>query len=540
MQKDVIYIDVEDDITAIIGKVKAADHEIVALVPPKRTGTIQSAVNLKLVHRAAEKADKKLVIISNNAALATLAGAAGIPVAKNLQSRPELAEVSALKVDDDDDIIDGTVDTTAPKGGSAAKSVDDAVDSIESESNTAKTANTGAAAGIKKKLPAIPDFNKFRKKFFLIVAGVVLLIGFGVWALVIAPRATIVIAAQTSQVAVNTQVSASDSARTSLDEGTLKTATKSTEQEVSKTINATGTKDVGTKATGTVRVTPSSSTLIKIIDNDVTIAAGTKVSSASGAQYTTDKSITFSYSNLKTARNGITVGVTAVENGSKYNGASGSASGISGFSTNFTTSTSGGTDKTITVVQQSDIDSATANLVGDDEKSAAKKALQSQFGKDDLVIEESFNVDTGGVSIPGAGTEASGGKATVSGKIAYTLKAVTKAELNIFLDAYFQQQIDGKNNQKVYSNGASSVSLTNVTPSKDVISAKLTTNGKIGPKIDEEAIKTHAKGKRLGEVQEYVKEIDGVNSVDVKFSPFWVSKVPGDINKITIQFDINE
>ena len=82
--------------------------------------------------------------------------------------------------------------------------------------------------------------------------------------------------------------------------------------------------------------------------------------------------------------------------------------------------------------------------------------------------------------------------------------------------------------------------MTNVTPSKDVISAKLTTNGKIGPKIDEEAIKTHAKGKRLGEVQEYVKEIDGVNSVDVKFSPFWVSKVPGDINKITIQFDINE
>ena len=30
MQKDVIYIDVEDDITAIIGKIKAAEHEIVA------------------------------------------------------------------------------------------------------------------------------------------------------------------------------------------------------------------------------------------------------------------------------------------------------------------------------------------------------------------------------------------------------------------------------------------------------------------------------------------------------------------------------
>jgi len=54
MQKDVIYIDVEDDITAIIGKVKASEHKIVALVPPKRIGAIQSAVNLKLVLRAAD------------------------------------------------------------------------------------------------------------------------------------------------------------------------------------------------------------------------------------------------------------------------------------------------------------------------------------------------------------------------------------------------------------------------------------------------------------------------------------------------------
>ena len=70
--------------------------------------------------------------------------------------------------------------------------------------------------------------------------------------------------------------------------------------------------------------------------------------------------------------------------------------------------------------------------------------------------------------------------------------------------------------------------------------ATLTTNGKIGPKIDEDAVKEYAKGKQLGEVQEYVKKIDGVNSVDVKFSPFWVGKVPNDTNKITIQFDVDE
>ena len=88
MQKDVIYIDVEDDITAIIGKLKASKQKIVALVPPKRIGVLQSAVNLRLLARSAEQQDKRLVIITGNQALSGLAASAAIPVAKNLQSKP--------------------------------------------------------------------------------------------------------------------------------------------------------------------------------------------------------------------------------------------------------------------------------------------------------------------------------------------------------------------------------------------------------------------------------------------------------------------
>ncbi len=538
MQKDVIYIDVEDDITAIIGKIKASEHEIVALVPPKRIGAIQSAVNLKLVHRAAERAKKHIVLISNNAALTALAGAAEIPVAKNLQSRPELAEVPALKVDNDEDIIDGAADAKAD-----SKSVDSAVASIEaveSENGAPKVdEKDDAPAGKKNKLPTIPDFSKFRKKFFIILAAVIFVVGFGVWALVFAPRATIVITAQTSQVAVNTQINASDAAKTSLENGTIKTTTKNSEADVSKTITATGTKDVGTKATGTIRIVPTNDTKGTAVDNDVTVAAGTTISSESGANYTTDSAVTFTYDNLRSTSSGVTVGVTAAENGAKYNGASGKANGPAGFTATFTSSTSGGTDKTITVVQQSDIDAATGNLVSDSDKEAAKKALETQFDKGSTIIAGSFTTDTSALSIPAAGSEASGGKAAIGGKIKYSLKAISKAELTTFLDAYFKQQIDGKSDQKVYSNGASSVSLTNVSIKDGTVKASLTTNGKIGPNINEDTIKDYAKGKQLGEVQEYVKKIDGVKSVNVKFSPFWVSKVPGDSKKITVQFDVD-
>jgi len=86
--KDVIYLDVDDEITAIIDKVEAAKHKIIALVLPKRFATLQSVVNMRLLKRGADKAGKNAVLITSEAALLPLAGAAGLHVAKNLQSQP--------------------------------------------------------------------------------------------------------------------------------------------------------------------------------------------------------------------------------------------------------------------------------------------------------------------------------------------------------------------------------------------------------------------------------------------------------------------
>lgn len=36
-QKDVIYVDVEDDITTIISKVKASNHKVIAVVPDRKS-----------------------------------------------------------------------------------------------------------------------------------------------------------------------------------------------------------------------------------------------------------------------------------------------------------------------------------------------------------------------------------------------------------------------------------------------------------------------------------------------------------------------
>ena len=91
--KDVIYIDVDDEITTIIDKVRSSQSKILALVLPKRATTLQSIVNMKLLKRASDDANKHLVLITGEAGLMPLAANVGLYVAKTLQSKPEIPEV---------------------------------------------------------------------------------------------------------------------------------------------------------------------------------------------------------------------------------------------------------------------------------------------------------------------------------------------------------------------------------------------------------------------------------------------------------------
>lgn len=546
MQKDVIYIDTEDDITAIIGKVRASEHKIVALVPPKRIGAIQSAVNLKLVQRAADQADKRLVLITSNAALTALAGSASIPVAKNLQSKPEVAEIPAIDIDDGEDVIDGSDMAAAPKG--AAKSdLDDAIAAADDD--------LGASAGVAPARPVratpsgpraaggrgikIPNFDKFRKKLFLIGAAAVLLIGFLVWAIVFAPAAKITITARTSDSSLNTLVKMGDSLTTSLRDGTVKSMTKTVKKDVSVPFTATGSKNVGAKATGSIKFSTTS-------QGGASIPAGTAFT-VSGMSFTLDSAVTVPGATLSFSCGGICPGtasgsLTAPEGGAKYNGAQGSATGApSGVSASVPSATSGGTDKTATIVQQSDVDTVSNNILSSSDSDTAKKSLQDAFGSDYVVLDGSFKSDTSAVKpTPAVGAEADGGKGALAGSVTFSMVAVPKKELGTFLDAYFTQQIDGQDNQKVYDNGVKSVSFTNVNAVDSGFTANITTNGKIGPKIDDKALKEYAKGKRFGEIQSYVKSINGVEDVDIKFSPFWVNSAPNDVSKIHVEFKVNE
>lgn len=558
MNKDVIYIDVEDDVTAIIGKIKSAKEKIVAVVPPKRSGALQSAVNLRLLNRMAKADKKQLVLITNNDALVALAANSQIPVAKNLQTKPEIADVPALAVDDGDDIIDGA---DLPVGDHAARvkindgtrasgGRSDAIDSIDVDNDSdtaapeiisaaapaygsARTAkNTGKNGKSGKGRVAIPNFDKFRKRLFIGIGAGVALIALLIWAFVFAPAATVIVTAATTPSPVSATVKLGGTAATDYKSGIVKSSSQSEQKNETVEFEATGKKDVGTKATGTIRFSTSdAATAI----GGATIPAGTQLTSSSGVVFTTDSAATISAQNYQNVQ----VGVTAADNGTNYNGATGAASGApSRISATFVEATTGGTSKIATVVSQDDIDRANGQLIGkstDDEK----KALTAKFKNGEKVIDSSFTVDrAAAVSAPAVNAEATSGKATLTIPTTYSIQAIASADLESYLNSSLESQLANSDDQKVYDTGVSKAGLSNFRKEGDTLTVAITSTGQIGPKINEDQIKDQVKGKIYGEVQSTLEQINGVQNVDVKFSYFWVRTVPNDTNKIHIQFKV--
>jgi len=558
MNKDVIYIDVDDDVTAIIGKIKSAKEKIVALVPPKRAGALQSAVNLRLLERMAKTDKKQLVLITNNQALIGLAANAKIPVAKNLQSKPELAEVPALIVDDGDDIIDGadlpvgdhaaTVkvkDGTKPAADDSRSEAIDATDlNIDGEdvavgAAAAATARRGAAktAGVKgKNRPKIPNFDTFRKKLFLGIGGGIALVALLIWMFVFAPAATVIITARTTPTPVSASIKLGGTAATNYQQGIVSSVSKQDKKDVTLEFAATGQKDVGSKATGTLKVS-------RLTQSDYTLPAGSGFNTTTGLVFNTDKDVIIPASQPcfpSYCAQSATVTVTAAESGTNYNGATGTATGPSGTTGTFQGPTAGGTSKIAKVVSADDLERAKGDLLGkstDDEK----KALIKSFTNGEIVIDSSFTVVRGdATSNPAVNQEAPTGKATLTVPTTYTIQAIAKADLDSYLKAYLNAKLDNANSQKVYSTGIDGATVGNFKQDGDTLLATVNATGSVGPKIDEAAVKDQVKGKRYGEVQQSLEAIDGVQEVDVQFSYFWVRTVPNNTSKINIEFKVKD
>jgi len=538
VNKDVIYIDTEDDITAIIGKIKDSKEKIVALVPPKRIGILQSAVNLRLLARMAENGNKHLVIITNNDALIALSASASIPVAKNLQSKPEIAEIADLEVDDSEDVIDGAQLPIGELAKTADSKQDDdvteVIDTIDIEDESIKSSKNPTKNSVK-----VPDFPRFRKKLFLGIALAILLTVFLVWATQYAPAARVIITAKTSPAPVSVAVKLGGTETTDVKKNIIQTVSKQTKKDVSVEFTATGEKDLGEKAKGNITVENCDKS------QAITIEANTIFVASSGEHFVNISQAVVpglegSASTCQETGEGagtIVIPVVAEESGLSYNidATSYSITGISGYVYANGDDMTGGTTRIAKIVVASDVQKASQTLV-DLSSDSVRQQLISQFTNGEYVITDSFNIERSeAVSVPAIGAEATG-KARLTSQATYSITAIAKSELKLYLTDALNKQISDTKKQRVYNDGIDKVVLSGYLKTDKGATVNVATVGQIGPNIDEASIKEQVKGKRYGDIQSLIGAIEGVNDVDTKFSYFWVNTVPNDINKIVVEF----
>ena len=555
--RDLIYVDTDDDITSIVGKIKASKDGVVALVPPKRIGVLQSVVNLKLLQRAAKLAKKHLVIVTTDSSLVNLASGLAIPIAKNINAQAKIPETT--DADDISDVIDGDDVFVAKSNDDLGGTVEDkeisaAVAAIETDD---RIRNDRDADGIPddeqvepkkpvKKSVKVPSINGLRKKILIGGGAAVLVIGSLIWALIFAPFASIVIKAKTSIVEVEKTLSLIPSGDKDAANGLLQPVVKQQKSTNKVEFEATGTKEVGERATGTVAFCYDAQPYDSQTSdpNIVSLKAGARLF-ADGVLFSTDgpvdikggqdrseKCVTY-YSVKATAVN---IGEESnVENNTQFT-VSGQSDLIAVAKGDFT----GGSKRTVKVVQQSDVDKAVDELDEAGEPDKIKKELRDQMAETTVVVDSSFTTSRGDVKLsPGIGEEVKEGeKATASIETTYTMIGINKKDLGEIVDAQVAEQVD-EDKQKVYDNGLDEVKFSDFQITENGYTVTITTEAHVGPVIDENEVKKQSKDKKSEEIKALINQIDGVADVNVTMSPFWVTSV-GSENKIKVEFEITE
>lgn len=531
MSKEVVYIDINDDITSVIGKIKNSKERIVALVPPKQIGLLQSAVNLQLLARAAKEAKKYIVIITTKDSLSKLAAMAKIPVAKTLQSKPVLAKLPIEKPEDD--LIDGE---TMPVGELVAASSSlqgntkvSTSDVITDPTDPTPKPTPPVKQGFLTKLKA------GRKKIILTIVFLLFLTAGLIWALVFAPQASIVLKTKTKLVNINQTVNLTeDSSKVNHESNIIHAQSQILEKSRKLEFAATGDKNIGEKAQGDMTITNTA--LVA-----VTIPAGTSFSK-DGCTFVTTGAVSLARPggtifDPKPDRK--TVKVVATAPGEACNVKEGDYKSAISYVTGFGSEMTGGTDKVVKVITENDINAAKEKITELGREEAISE-LKNKFDASAVVINESLKIEVGEAkSSVEVDKEAPENKATLEQTVKYSMTAIVRGRLVEYIDQLVLKQEEGaKVKQKVYQSGDDQLQFDDYTSKDGNVSVKIITQVRIGPSISIDEVKEFAKGKNYGDIQSRYETIEGIETVSVDFRPMWVRRVPNNTDRINVSIDL--
>ncbi|MGH2466487.1 MAG: baseplate J/gp47 family protein [Candidatus Limnocylindrales bacterium] len=558
------YLDIEDEITTAVGRLRQDDGARVALVLPPGSRIATSRINFRLLAREAREHGRLLAIVTPETSVRAVAVSAGLPA---------YAAVSDYEAALAEGVVARPTETTAPPGAAAAGAVagpppttavaealaaggveaalertrpmpvagvEPAVEAgpaVGGRSVTAAPTEGSLGARIAERLGlaglpvvggsarGIGGGSQAIRWATLLIGLAIVVAALGVAAFAILPSASITITPVGQVLGPVAMTVVADPSATAVDATTLVVPARTVTFQLSAndTFPATGVKVHETKASGTVTFSSDNTAFT------TSIPAGSVVSTAANVAFRTVSAVTVPRANFKKGQPGIaSVGVEALKAGTQGNVQAGTITQIpAGYRTdllsvNNADDTTGGTHKVTPIVAQADYDDAV-------------KALTDRLGtqlRDDLA--DPTQVPAGLTLFP---TSAKMGKATadtaaskVVGSAAAefpltvaapaTASAVDLSQLAPLAEARLKTQVPA--GYQLFADSITS-QVGDGTVEGDTVSFPVQARAQVWKPVAQADLLDRVKGKTIAAAR---ADLASLGQVAISVWPSWVSTIP--------------
>jgi len=554
MMDEIIYLEPDEEITSVIDKMKQTKGRLLGFVVPRDATILQSVVNLRLLQKEANNLEKEISIITTDKIGRNLASQVGLNVYNSIKEEKP-TYMPTPPVADPDEVIEidmsGKHSEKKPDGVNVHHFQEEpkpilwkkhhapvfnpqpekVEEKIEKDLSEPKP--------MTKTMPARPVKHLdplFKKILWPIVVVIVLLIGAAGYLVLPKADVKVFVLAETLQKSLPIVISGKITKPITEDKvfpGKLIEANK----EQTQKFPATGKKNLGGKASGTITITNN------FDSTNHALAIGTKVANSSKT-FLTKKAVTVPGATLQNGGivpGSVKVDIEAENPGSDYNIKAGSFT-ILGLPSNqqklitaaSTADLAGGFTKEVQVVSQTDYDAAKKQLL-DKMTEDLDKELKTQAKTLKVLDKAVVFPDPEIVAMPKVDEEATEFELKIKSK--KQILAFDFGEFKDFLLKLLEKEAPSDKMVTIPSDDNIGFVVNLATYDKEELNLAANIEAKISSRISAEKIKSQIIGKSATDVINFINGQDGVSKTEIKFWPDFWHKMPDLAQNITVSIE---
>lgn len=528
-----IYINLEDDVTEVVARLKRTKAQKVVIVCPKRCFLFSDSINLRLLKKQVDLLKKEVAVLTMDERGQLYAKEAGFEL--RFLSKQDGVRRTA-------DISPGRLPgaDARPAERSSLRTAGKAprvVPTVRSSRVLPHPPVTGRTDTVfpSEELKTMHQMQTHRSRSRLMVLGFVAVCLLTVLLLVfvVLPRATVVAYPKSEAITRDVEISLSPNFRSPDVQGLLLPATKFSETfEVRQKFESQGKREVGNKASGTVRIYNFTRSPLNLKADTTTLTAGTKT-------YVLTKDIVLypptGYRNSRTKEVdertlGAPVEVVATSGGESANLPAGTrleiANKVYGSNPQFLFAKNdepitGGTSRFLSLVTAQDLTRAQEVLTG-----AAVIQLQDRLKTKGLVTaEKSYTAEVVGFfTDKPEGSETPSFEATL--KVRISGLAYSGSQLDQLLIDRVTQTLPVNRRLVANPEKATSVKLKSIDVGKDLLIVLVRFEGRAVSEVNLAGIEGQLKGKSREAALELIRSKAEIEQIDVTLAPSWQHTFP--------------